>query len=37
VRRSFLREELGDGGMALLRAIKHSLDPVGFMNPGALL
>lgn len=37
VRRSYLEDELGAGGMALLRALKRSLDPLGFMNPGALL
>jgi alkyldihydroxyacetonephosphate synthase len=37
VRRAFLRDELGPGGLALLRALKQALDPVGFMNPGALI
>jgi len=37
VRREFLRDELGPGGVALLRALKQALDPVGFMNPGALI
>jgi alkyldihydroxyacetonephosphate synthase len=37
VRREFLRDELGPGGVALLRALKAALDPVGFMNPGALI
>lgn len=37
VRREFLPEELGGGGLAALRAVKAALDPTGFMNPGALL
>lgn len=31
-----LREELGEGGMALLRALKQSCDPDGILNPGKL-
>lgn len=37
LRRAFLRDELGPGGVALLRALKQALDPLGFMNPGALI
>jgi alkyldihydroxyacetonephosphate synthase len=37
VRREFLGDELGPGGVALLRALKTALDPVGFMNPGSLI
>jgi alkyldihydroxyacetonephosphate synthase len=37
VRRDWLRTELGDAGLAALRAVKRALDPTGFMNPGALL
>jgi alkyldihydroxyacetonephosphate synthase len=37
IRREWLRAELGDGGLSLLRAIKTALDPTGFMNPGVLL
>jgi alkyldihydroxyacetonephosphate synthase len=37
VRREWLASEIGDAGVSLLRAMKHALDPVGFMNPGALL
>ncbi len=37
VRRDWLEAELGPTGLALLRSVKHSLDPTGFMNPGVLL
>lgn len=37
VRREWLRTELGEGGLAALQAVKRALDPIGFMNPGALL
>jgi alkyldihydroxyacetonephosphate synthase len=37
VRREFLAREIGDAGVAVLRAIKSSLDPQGLLNPGALL
>jgi alkyldihydroxyacetonephosphate synthase len=37
VRRGWLPEELGEGGMGLLRAVKHTLDPDGLWNPGVLL
>ncbi|HVU01938.1 MAG TPA: FAD-binding oxidoreductase [Polyangiaceae bacterium] len=37
IRREFLGAELGQGGLGALRALKTALDPVGFMNPGALL
>ncbi|HEX2025362.1 MAG TPA: FAD-binding oxidoreductase [Actinomycetota bacterium] len=33
----FMREELGDGGLRVLRSIKSALDPVGVLNPGKLL
>jgi alkyldihydroxyacetonephosphate synthase len=33
----FLRAEIGDTGLALLRAAKARLDPRGIMNPGKLL
>jgi alkyldihydroxyacetonephosphate synthase len=37
IRREWLRSELGDGGVALLRTVKHAIDPDGFMNPGVLI
>jgi alkyldihydroxyacetonephosphate synthase len=37
VRREFLRDELGEGGLALLRAVKRALDPDDLLNPGVLL
>ncbi len=33
----WLAQEVGDGGLAALRAIKAELDPAGIMNPGKLL
>ena len=36
VRRDFLARELGDAGLAVLRAVKSALDPEGLLNPGAL-
>lgn len=37
VRKPYLRHDLGDTGVAMLRALKQALDPVGFMNPGVLI
>jgi alkyldihydroxyacetonephosphate synthase len=37
VRRDYLSGELGESGVALLRAIKRALDPENLLNPGALL
>ncbi|MBC7251414.1 MAG: FAD-binding oxidoreductase [Anaerolineae bacterium] len=33
----WLEEEIGPGGMQVLRALKSTLDPAGIMNPGILL
>lgn len=33
----WMRDEVGDTGVALLRAIKDHLDPGGILNPGTLL
>jgi alkyldihydroxyacetonephosphate synthase len=33
----WIKQELGENGLALLRAIKRQLDPEGVMNPGKLL
>ena len=37
VRRDALPGELGESGIAVLRAVKRALDPRGLLNPGALL
>jgi alkyldihydroxyacetonephosphate synthase len=37
VRRNALPGELGESGIAVLRAVKRALDPGGLLNPGALL
>lgn len=37
VRRDVLAREIGDTGVALLRAVKRALDPDDLLNPGALL
>ncbi|HSG89815.1 MAG TPA: FAD-binding oxidoreductase [Pseudomonadales bacterium] len=37
VRRDWLARELGPGGLHMLRAIKHALDPDLLMNPGVLI
>ena len=34
---AWLAQEIGDGGIRILRALKTELDPAGIMNPGALL
>ena len=36
MRKALLGKEVGEGGLSALRALKRALDPVGFMNPGAL-
>ena len=37
VRRPWLAAEIGDTGVALLRALKHALDPDALLNPGNLI
>jgi len=37
IRREYLGRELGDAGLAVLKAVKAALDPNGIMNPGVLL
>ena len=33
-KQELLKEEIGPTGFALMREIKHSIDPKGIMNPG---
>jgi alkyldihydroxyacetonephosphate synthase len=35
--RAWMRDEVGDLGVQLLRAVKATLDPAGIMNPGKLI
>ncbi|QUR69819.1 FAD-binding oxidoreductase [Mycobacterium spongiae] len=35
--RPWMREEVGDLGVQLLRAVKSTLDPAGILNPGKLI
>jgi alkyldihydroxyacetonephosphate synthase len=35
--RPYMEAEIGQGGIAVLRAVKEQLDPTGIMNPGKLL
>jgi alkyldihydroxyacetonephosphate synthase len=35
--RPWMRAEVGDLGLGLIRAVKQRLDPAGIMNPGKLL
>jgi alkyldihydroxyacetonephosphate synthase len=37
VRREYLGGELGETGVALLRTLKHALDPDDLLNPGVLI
>jgi glycolate oxidase len=34
---AYLSGELGEEGVAFLRRIKGAIDPLGLLNPGALL
>nr|WP_090277823.1 FAD-binding oxidoreductase [Mycolicibacterium komanii]CRL72839.1 FAD/FMN-dependent dehydrogenase [Mycolicibacterium komanii] len=35
--RPWMRDEIGDLGVAILRAVKDTLDPTGILNPGKLI
>lgn len=35
-KKGFLQQQLGNSSYALLKAIKHSLDPAGLLNPGKI-
>ena len=35
-KKAFLRQQLGEGSYALLKQIKHTLDPEGLLNPGKI-
>ncbi len=37
VRRAWMREELGIGGLSMLRSVKEAIDPHRLMNPGVLV
>ena len=37
LRRDYLHHDLGQNGLALLRKLKHAIDPQGILNPGNLL
>lgn len=37
VRRDWMEDELGAGGLAMLQSVKDALDPDGLMNPGVLV
>jgi alkyldihydroxyacetonephosphate synthase len=37
LRKPYLVHDLGENGVALLRRIKHAVDPQGLMNPGNLI
>ena len=36
-KREALRAEVGEEGIAAMRAIKHALDPLNLLNPGKVL
>ena len=35
--KSWYRDEIGDVGVSILRAVKAELDPTGILNPGVLI
>nr|WP_090341553.1 FAD-binding oxidoreductase [Mycolicibacterium malmesburyense] len=35
--RPWMRDEIGDLGVAILRSVKNALDPAGILNPGKLI
>jgi alkyldihydroxyacetonephosphate synthase len=35
--RPWMRDEIGDLGVAVLKAVKATLDPSGILNPGKLI
>jgi len=35
-KKKYLRKELGDGTLQLMKTIKDAVDPLGIMNPGKL-
>jgi alkyldihydroxyacetonephosphate synthase len=35
--RPWMRDEVGDLGVQVLRAVKAALDPAGILNPGKLI
>ena len=37
LRRDYLRHDLGENGLALLRKLKQAIDPQGLLNPGNVL
>jgi len=37
IRRNWMKKELGESGVNVLRSVKRMLDPDNFMNPGVLL
>jgi len=36
-KKAYLPQQLGDATFTLLKAIKHTLDPEGLLNPGKIL
>lgn len=36
-KRKYLRAELGEGTVALMRTVKRALDPLNLLNPGKVL